>query len=227
MKNQPLKTAINEIVKIFKKHHLDYDQVHYVTKMAKSELSIKREKKNNKPIERLSKDEQISLIKFAYNEPGYTGLLIKTLFFTGARVSEFVELQVKDLYFGEELIIIRKAKGNKHRTVPITTELAQELKTYLGTRKNGYLFESRLHQKYSPRRIQQIVKALGEKTGINKKIHPHLLRHTVATFLLENGMPLEQIQVFLGHEKLETTRIYAKNSPEQIRNEFKKAMAKF
>ena len=227
MKNQPLRPVINELIKIFKKYHLDYEQIHYVTKTAKSELFIKREKKNSNPIERLSKDEQVTLIQFAYNEPGYIGLLIKTLFSTGVRVSEFVEIQVKDFFFQEEYILIKKAKGDKYRTVPITTDLAQQLKTYIGARKNGYLFESRLHQKYSSRRIQQIVKALGEKAGINKKIHPHLLRHTISTFLLENGMPIEQIQIFLGHEKLETTRIYAKNSPEQIRNEFKKAMAKF
>lgn len=134
---------------------------------------------------------------------------------------------MEDFFFEEETIIIRKAKGNTQRVVPITKELAQEIKTYLDDRKNGYLFESRLHTKYSTRRIQQIVKALAEEAGITNKVHPHLLRHTIATYLLENGMPLEQIQIFLGHERIENTRIYAKNSTKQIRQEFMQAMSSY
>lgn len=124
-------------------------------------------------------------------------------------------------------IIVRKAKGNTQRIIPITKELAQEIRTCLGERKNGYLFESRLNSKYSTRRIQQIVKSLAKKAGIINEVHPHLLRYTIATYLLENGMPLEQIQIFLGHERIENTRIYAKNSIEQIRKEFKQAMSHY
>ena len=120
--------------------------------------------------------------------------------------------------------MFENGKGNKPRTIPITKSLAQEIQTYIGNRQTGYLYESRLHNKYTPRRVQQIVKALAKDSGITKNVHPHLLRHTIATYLLEHGMPLEQIQIFLGHERIENTRIYAKNSTEQIREEFKLAM---
>ena len=78
---------------------------------------------------------------------------------------------------------------------------------------------------YSPRRIQQIVKATAVKAKIKKRVYPHLLRHSVATTLLERGMPIEQIQKFLGHAKLETTQVYAESTPEMIKDSYRKALA--
>lgn len=227
MERNELKHPISSISKIFKKYHLSYDQAIYVCKQARKDAGIKAWIKKARNIERLSKEDQQKLISTAYKKKGCTGLLVKTLFLTGARVSEFVHIKVSDFYFGEKIIIIRKAKGGKQRVVPITHQLAEELSSYLGKRTNGYLFESKRNDKYTPRRIQQIVKSIAQSAGIEKRVHPHLLRHTVATFLLEHGMPLEQIQMFLGHEKIENTRIYAKNSAKQIQNEFRKAMINF
>lgn len=221
---ETIQPAISAITKIFRKYHLNYNQIHYATKVARKNLDIKRNKTLKQKIDRLSKEDQKKLIQYAYSKKGDTGLLVKTLFFTGARISEFVDLKIEDFFFHEEIVVVKNGKGNKQRTIPITKSLAQEIQTYIGNRQSGYLFESRLYNKYTPRRIQQIVKSIAKEAGINKKVHPHLLRHTIATYLLEHGMPLEQIQIFLGHERIENTRIYAKNSTKQIREEFKKAM---
>jgi integrase/recombinase XerD len=78
---------------------------------------------------------------------------------------------------------------------------------------------------YSPRRIQQIVKATAAKAKIKKRVYPHLLRHSVATTLLERGTPIEQIQKFLGHTKLETTQMYAESTPEMIKDSYRRALA--
>jgi integrase/recombinase XerD len=78
---------------------------------------------------------------------------------------------------------------------------------------------------YSPRRIQKIVKATAEKAKIKKWVYPHLLRHSVATTLLERGMPIEQIQKFLGHAKLETTQVYAESTPEMIKYSYRRVLA--
>ena len=221
---ETIQPAISAITKIFRKYHLNYNQIHYATKVARKNLDIIRNKTLKQKIDRLSKEDQKKLIQYAYSKKGDTGLLVKTLFFTGARISEFVDLKIEDFFFHEEIVVVKNGKGNKQRTIPITKSLAQEIQTYIGNRQSGYLFESRLYNKYTPRRIQQIVKSIAKEAGINKKVHPHLLRHTIATYLLEHGMPLEQIQIFLGHERIENTRIYAKNSTKQIREEFKKAM---
>jgi integrase/recombinase XerD len=175
-------------------------------------------------VARLSRDEERRLISHAYRMKGTKGLLIKTLFQTGARVSEFVNIKVNELFFDEQMILISKAKGGKSRYVPILPELAQELRTHLGDRANGHLFETIHATPYSPRRIQQIIKETADEAKITKRVYPHLLRHSVATTLLERGMPLEQIQKFLGHSKLETTQIYAESSPEMIKDSYQRAL---
>jgi len=220
-----LKKLIAATVKLWRKYHLTYDQAGYVGKEIRRELKIKRVKTRKNVIVRLSRDEEQKLIAQAYREKSNNGLLLKTLFLTGARVSEFVSLKVEDLFFDEQMILIEKGKGGKSRYVPVLAELVQELKTHLGSRQTGYIFESNRHTKFTARRIQQIVKDTAQRAGITKKVHPHLLRHTVATFLLEKGMPLEQIQKFLGHSKIETTQIYAESSTEMMKEGFKKAFS--
>ena len=90
------------------------------------------------------------LIQRAYRMKGERGLLIKTLFQTGARVSEFVNIKAEDVFFDEQMILIAKAKGGKSRYVPTLPELAQELRTHLGKRTVGYLFETNRATRYSP-----------------------------------------------------------------------------
>jgi integrase/recombinase XerD len=113
-------------------------------------------------VARLSREEEERLIKHTYRMQGERGLLIKTLFQTGARVSSFVNLKVEDVFFEEQMILIAKAKGGKSHYVPILPELAQELRTHLGQRTVGYLFETNRATRYSPRRIQYMVKETAE-----------------------------------------------------------------
>jgi site-specific recombinase XerD len=113
----------------------------------------------------------------------------------------------------------------KSRYVPILPELAQELRTHLGQRTVGYLFETNRATCYSPRRIQYVVKETAAQAEITKRVYPHLLRHSVATTLLERGMPIEQIQKFLGHAKLETTQVYAESSTAMLRESYQRALS--
>jgi integrase/recombinase XerD len=177
-------------------------------------------------IARLSREEEARLITHAYRMKGERGLLIKTLFQTGARVSEFVNIKVEDVFFEEQMILIAKAKGGKSRYVPIVPELAQELRTHVGQRTVGYLFETNRTTCYSTRRIQYIVKETADQAEITKRVYPHLLRHSVATTLLEQGMPIEQMQKFLGHSKLETTQLYAESSTAMMRESSQRARAR-
>jgi integrase/recombinase XerD len=220
-----LKPLITTTTKLWRSHHLTYDQARYVAKEVRRALALERPKARKRVVARLSRDEERRLISHAYRMKGTRGLLIKTLFQTGARVSEFVNIKVHELFFDEQMILISKAKGGKSRYVPILPELAQELRTHLGDRSAGYLFETIHHTPYSPRRIQQIIKETAHDAKITKRVYPHLLRHSVATTLLERGMPLEQIQKFLGHAKLETTQIYAESSAEMIKASYQKALA--
>jgi integrase/recombinase XerD len=218
------KSLISATTKLWRSQHLTYDQARYVAKEVRRALTLERPKQRKRVVARLSRDEERRLISHAYRMQGTRGLLIKTLFQTGARVSEFVNIKVNELFFDEQMILISKAKGGKSRYVPILPELAQELRTHLGDRANGHLFETIHSTPYSPRRIQQIIKETADEAKITKRVYPHLLRHSVATMLLERGMPLEQIQKFLGHAKLETTQLYAESSPEMIKDSYQRAL---
>ena len=220
-----LKALISATTKLWRKHHLTYDQARYISKEVRRALGIERVKTRRRVVERLSRDEERRrLIQHAYRGRSEHGLLIKTLFQTGARVSEFANIKVEHFFFEEQMILIEKGKGSKSRYVPILPELAQELRTHLGGRGTGYLFETNRHLPYSPRRVQQIVKATAEGAKIKKRVYPHLLRHSVATTLLERGMPIDHIQKFLGHSKLETTQVYAESTTEMIKESYRRAL---
>lgn len=226
-KSEPdLQAAIKATQKLWRRHHLSYDQTRYVAKEVRRALELERPQLRSRVIERLSRDEERRLIETAYRLTGTRGLLIKTLFQTGARVSEFVAIEVGDFFFDEQMILIRKAKGGKRRYVPILPELAQELRTHLRDRTQGYLFETNRHAAFSPRRIQQLVKETIDLAGITKRVTPHTLRHSVATTLLEHGMPLEQIQQFLGHAQLDTTQIYAASTTAMIKESYQQALSR-
>jgi integrase/recombinase XerD len=211
--------------KLWRRRHLTYDQARYVAKAVRQSLGLARPKTRTRIVARLSRGEERHLIAHAYHMRGVRGLLIKTLFQTGARVSEFVHLRVQDVFLDEQMLLIVRGKGGKSRYVPILPALAQELKTYLGDRTTGFLFETNRHTCYSPRRIQQIIRETAAQAGIAKRVYPHLLRHSVATTLLERGMPLEQIQKFLGHAKLDTTQIYAESTTDMIKASYQKALS--
>lgn len=221
-----LKRVITATKKLWRHYHLSYDQTQYVVKEVRRALGVERPKMRKRVVARLSRDEEERLIKHAYRMQGERGLLIKTLLQTGARVSEFVNIRAEDIFFDEQMILIAKAKGGKSRYVPILPELAQELRTHLGKRTVGFVFETNRATCYSPRRIQQIVKETATQAEITKHVYPHLLRHSVATTLLERGMPIEQIQKFLGHSKLETTQVYAESSTAMMRESYQKALGR-
>src|SRR6266851_3549953 len=223
---QGLRSVINATKKLWRQHHLTYDQTRYVAKEVRQSLAVERPKMRKRVVARLSREEEARLITHAYRMKGERGLLIKTLFQTGARVSEFVNIKAEDVFFDEQMILIAKAKGGKSRYVPILLELAQEVRTHLGQRTVGYLFETNRATRYSPRRIQQIIKETAAQAQITKRVYPHLLRHSVVTTLLERGMPIEQIQKFLGHSKLETTQLSAESSTEMLRESSQRALSR-
>ena len=222
---RPLKPLITATTKLWRSYHLSYDQARYVTKEVRKQLGVTRVTVRKRVIRRLSRDEEQRLIQTAYRNQGERGLLIKTLLQTGARVSEFVRIRVEDFFLDEAMILLATGKGGKQRYVPILPELAHELRTYLGKRTTGYLFETNRHGAYSPRRIQQIVRGAAAMAKIRKRVYPHLLRHSVATTLLERGMPIEQIQKFLGHARLETTQVYAEATPTMMQDSYRKALS--
>lgn len=145
-------------------------------------------------------------------------LIIKLLYGTGLRVSEIVNLKKQDINFEEDLIKINLGKGKKDRFVRIPSSLKEELKNYIKIETSEYIFPSNRNKKVTKTTIQSILRNSAKKAGIKKRVYPHLLRHSFATHLLEQGTDLRIIQKLLGHSSIKTTQIYTQISQASIKN---------
>ncbi|NJE08823.1 recombinase XerC [Thermococcus sp. M39] len=153
-------------------------------------------------------------------------LIVLLLYGSGLRVSELCNLKINDVDFNRSLIIVRGGKGAKDRIVPIPGALLKEIENYLRMRKDNseyLLVEERRNKKdkLSPKTVWYLLDKYGKKAGI--KVTPHMLRHSFATHMLENGIDIRVIQEILGHSNLSTTQIYTKVTVEHLRRAQEKA----
>lgn len=179
-------------------------------------VKIKRPKRDKKIPCVLNKDETKKILSCLY---GKSKLMISFMYACGFRVSELLNLKTKDLDFNEKIGFIKKGKGRKDRVFNIPLFLFDELKKQAENQaefSNEYLF-SGPKGKLSSRNIQKIVAKAVEKSGIDKQIHPHTLRHSFATHLLESGTDIRKIQELLGHASLSTTELYTHISREELK----------
>ncbi len=137
--------------------------------------------------------------------------LFEFMFSTGCRIGDIVSLDRNSINWGNQSAIVR-GKGDKEREVYFNIRCDIWLKKYLDSRDDNdpaIFVTERSPHRMSIAQMRYIIKRISKRAKINKTIHPHQLRHSYATHLLNNGAPLEVIQSLLGHEKSETTRIYA------------------
>ena len=150
-------------------------------------------------------------------------LLLEMLYATGVRVGELVNIKVKDIDMGRRNIIIL-GKGNKERYVTYGEYCEDILKQYLSDgyillNKTGsdYLFLNNNGGNLTERGVRYILDELIKKTSINKKISPHMIRHSFATHLLNEGCDLLTVQKLLGHESIKATQVYTHVTTDRLR----------
>ena len=186
----------------------------FFKEVLKENLDIKSLKTEKKIPEVLTKEEIRSLLEALKNKKHK--LILKMLYSCGLRLSELINLRVNNINFEEKMGIIR-GKGSKERVFIIGDKLIDELRFYVKDKeKNDYVFtgpKGRLSERF----IQKIVKKAAKKSGILKNVHPHTLRHSFATHLLENGEDIRKIQELLGHSNLNTTQIYTHISRKELK----------
>ena len=136
-------------------------------------------------------------------------LILTLLYSTGLRVSELTKLEIKHIDYQERTIRVR-GKGEKDRIVIFDEETLDLIGEYLEKRgvDNKYLFVNQRNNTLTSRYIQYMIKEYAKKAGIERKVTPHILRHSFATHLLKNGVDIRAIQQLLGHSNLSTTQIY-------------------
>ena len=145
-----------------------------------------------------------------------TKLIIELLYSSGLRVSELCNLKINDLELNSKTGWVRKGKGSKDRMFILSEKLVEHLRDYLKENKQNYLFEGPKGS-LSSRNIQKIVQRAAKKANLTKRVSPHVLRHSFATHLLDNGTDIRLIQELLGHANLNTTQIYTHVSREQLK----------
>jgi len=175
----------------------------------------------------------LNVLEFPETWDGITDKLIVSIFYnTGMRLSELVNLKEKHIdVHGNTLKVL--GKGNKERIIPVSSVLINTIKTYqtdklkeLSSADPVYLLVNKKGKKLYPKYLYRVVnKYLKEVTTITKK-SPHILRHTFATHLMNNGADLNSVKELLGHSSLAATQIYTHNTIEKLKDIHKKAHPK-
>ncbi len=150
--------------------------------------------------------------------------IMELLYASGLRVSELVKLDTGQVALDTNEIRVW-GKGSKERVVLMGEPAAEALNTYLSQgrarlldiRKSSALFVNRYGKRLTERSVQRMLQKYADLAGIKKRIHPHLLRHTFATHLLDGGADLRVVQELLGHASLSSTQIYTHISKSQAR----------
>ena len=171
-------------------------------------------------------------VKFTDDFEGRRNLLIiELLYSTGIRRIELVNLKEADINFHNSTVKVL-GKRNKERLIPLTSEMKGLIKEYIEYRnkyiqvKNNFLFLTEKGNQIYPGAVYRIVKGSLEKVTTLAKKSPHVLRHTFATHLLNNGANLNAIKELLGHANLAATQIYTHNTIEKLKSVYSKTHPK-
>lgn len=201
--------AIKLFFKIIKDSKVEIDKIH-------------RPKREKTLPNVLSKEEVLKIIDATENLKHKT--LLALIYSAGLRISEAINMKLKDIDSIRMLIHVKNAKGKKDRYTLLSEKVLLLLREYyLVYKPKEYLFEGQFGGMYSSRSAQIILKQAAEKAGIRKPITLHTLRHSFATHLLESGTDLRYIQDLLGHSSPKTTMIYThvtNDSLKKIKNPF-------
>ena len=155
----------------------------------------------------------------------------------GLRVAELVSCNIEDIKLKEKIIIIPKGKGNKRRVVPLSNGVIKDLSNYYynerealtkgrdyklnASNQNAFMLHSRggrMQKDTYNKHLKLLIEQTGNEAVQEKEITIHCLRHSIATHLLEQGIAVEQVRIFLGHSQLETTQLYTHINQNQLRN---------
>jgi len=150
--------------------------------------------------------------------------MITLLAYSGIRNKEFCNLKVQDIDLGNNILRVISGKNKKDYVVCISGECSNILSNYLkeySRPSDEYLFTSLVRKtRYSEWSLRKLIKILAKRAGINKRVYPHLIRHSLASNLLKRGANIVTIQKQLGHSRIDSTMIYLRSFPLQVQAEY-------
>jgi integrase/recombinase XerD len=230
------RTPVREKAKYFAKHlkqeKPDYNYLRELFRHIRKELDVKVDQHLPKKLPYVPTEEEISKYYQAVWKSRNMKhvVIIKTLLYTGVRVSELIKIKISDIDLDSCQIRVTQGKGKKDRIVLFPNSFMETLAIHIANGKKNketYLFESSWKKPYTDRGIRKILMHYTKEAGIENSISPHKLRHFLFTWMKKKGVDDALIQPYSGHESRQSLEIYSKLSLADCQPEYEKRIKDF
>lgn len=230
-KRTPVRQKAKLLAKSLRQENPDYDYLRQLFRHLRTELGIEIIHKDKKLPYVPTEEEICKYYEAVWKSRNMKHvLMIKTLLYTGVRVSELVHIKLSDIDFDSCQIKIIEGKGKKDRIVPFPDAFKEVLAIHVhNMRSKGcqYLFESSWKKQYTDRGIRKILEGYSREAGMEHSISPHVLRHFLFTWLKKQGIDDALIQPYSGHESRKSLEIYSKLSITDAQTGYEEIIGKF
>ncbi len=220
-----------EIAKLLRGEHPDYNYLKSIFRHLRTELEIEVTHQEKKLPKVPTEEELQKYYQAVWKTRNVQDMvIIKTLLYTGVRVSELINIRIEDVDFDRCQIRVNSGKGGKDRIVPFPVSFKEVLAIHIdkmSSQKADYLFESNRQRKYSDRGIRKILAKYAKMAGLDHSISPHQLRHFLLTWLKKQGIDDALIQPYSGHSSRQSLEIYSRLSLSEAQSVYESVMSKF
>lgn len=227
----PVRLKAKQISKLLREENPDYDYLRELFRHLRKELSIEILHKDKKLPYVPTEEELCKYYQAVWKSRNMQHvIMIKTMLYTGVRVSELVNIKISEIDFDRCQMRITQGKGGKDRIVPFPDDFKEILAIHVHhARSKGdkYLFESSWKKQYTDRGIRKILAGYSKEAGMEQSISPHKLRHFLFTWLKKQGVDDALIQPYSGHESRKSLEIYSKLSIGEAQEEYESIIKTF
>lgn len=220
VKNSTMATVIFVLKSFFAWLHAE----EYITRNPMMKIQATKKEKN---LRKALSYEELEMLRMAC-ESDRERAMLEFLYSTGCRLDEVVKLNKDDIGWNDDSVKVI-GKGSKERIVYLNAKAKVYVWKYISTRKDVqealFVSSKSPFNRMGNRGFEKVISLLGSRAGIKQNVFPHLIRHTTATHMLQNGASLMEVQEYLGHDSPVTTQIYAKLDREAVKNSHRKHLA--